>query len=143
MPAGLNSKRDYRGSYASGLIREHRELVRQTWVLFMLNMRREWFDGKTIKSRSRELESFLERHLQNEEKKASFRDEPDIEALVAVSQCKTLLELLRNTSDQPPLTDKWSDLFQTFEITLSQHVGAEELRTQGELVRTAESVLTT
>ena len=95
-----------RKGISRALFEDHKELLRQAWVLFMLDLRREWFDGKTIQERTGELEIALRKHLR-------------VEAPSKEDYLVTLVEQIR---DLPPMSEEWDAVFEEFEATLQNHV---------------------
>lgn len=87
----------------------------------MLNLRKGWFDGETVVSRTGELESFLKKHLHKE---AGEETESDF-SRKAIQRHNALLELAQRMHDLPPLSEKWDDCFEIFEAKICGHVGNE------------------
>jgi len=123
----LNSRQDYRvKTNVVGMTQDHKELLRRTWVLFMLNLRREC-DGETITSQAEELGSFLKRHLDSEERKMDFSTEGNIgTASGTIQDNEVFLGLVRYMHELQPLSVKWNEAFESFETKLCQHVGGRD-----------------
>ena len=102
---------------------DHDEIMRRTWILYMLSKRRGWFDEQTINSRAVELESHLKRHLDNEQAEIRFLNRGTAEAASDTEHGReVLLHLARRMRELRPLDEKWDDTFQIFEAELRQHV---------------------
>jgi hypothetical protein len=96
--------------------REHAELLRQEWILRMLNSRRDWCDGEAIRYQLAELEAILRHHLQTEQERET------IHSIDLEERSEHFADLMVSMRDLQPLTDKWEAIFQEFQTTLHEHV---------------------
>jgi hypothetical protein len=63
----MDSKQGFRYRRLTiALEQDHKELLRQVWILRMLILHGDRYDNETIENRLIELESFLEKHSRNE-----------------------------------------------------------------------------